>query len=207
MRFLCLGVLLLGSVTAFGVINDIPVGGGFKTIKENSILKPYKTTESYVYAKGAIFERWVFNPWVKLDKTENGVSVALLPSEQDQGYVSLEATASVASLEDDKKYTVEAEIAYDCKTPAVRKGELPLNCRQEYVVRCYGYQNGNWSAIIDKNVRLEESKSPGIFKVSGIEIDKERCASGVSLVLKGHLDKGVEQFVFKEMKLGFQVIK
>ena len=194
-------LLLLGQ-SSLAVIKDIPIGS-MKAIRETGVQVPYKETATYNYSKGNVFDRWVYNPWVKLSTDQVGQKAIFSSTSHDRGYLSLEAVADTSHLQSGQAYSISAEIDYSCALAKESEKGLP-KCRQDFVVRCYGYVDGQWSILLDVKRSLGKSDPQGTFKISGIKFDRKKCNSGISLVLKGHLNTGVQNFVFKEMKVGFK---
>ena len=200
-RFLGLLSACLVSSPILASLDSIPIGTGLRTVKEESIKAPYKETENYTYAKGVVFNRWVYNPWVKVQDDSNGQLASLQGEEKETGYVSAEISASTHNLDSAKTYTLKAQVSFDCeKNPAVSLSETCIN---EFVVRCYGFVNGSWTRTLDETRIQKVSDTSGVFEITDIPVTREQCAESIHMTLKSHINKGVKGYLFKNLKVGF----
>ena len=182
----------------------IPVGAEPVVVMEQSIEEPHKTTEHYSYAKGEVFNRWVFNPWMKMEVTPEGQKATINDVAKTSGYLSAELNASTEQMAPGKTYSLLSEISIACPEKTTQNTQDDRLCVEEYVVRCYGYVAGEWTMKVNERRKLAQIPDDGLFKVSDVELDRERCDSYVNIIFKSNVFAKADHHLFKSLKLRFE---
>ena len=202
-RLTFLALCFFSITKAYAAIDRFPIGTGLLSIKEKGIQAPYKETENYNYAKGIVYNRWVYSPWLRVSKVENGQKAASEDLTKDSSYLSAEITASTSNLEPHKTYTLQAEALFDCPLSS-GEGEKETGCVSAFVVRCYGYVNSVWTRILDETRdNIVSGSGEKSVLASGVLVTKEKCPDDIGVTFKTRLKKNAQHFLFKELKVGF----
>lgn len=192
------GGMMLAAGESFAASQDLPLDE-LRSIKESGIAEPYKETETYKYAKGEVFDRWVFNPWVELGTDDLGPK-ASLRGDAELGFVSSEIRLPTDHLARKQDFYLVSE--WDVACGDQLGGGFQDNdsgCVMEVVVRCYGYKEDQWQKTFDES-RMVAATSP--ILVEDILFNREQCADEIYLSLKTHLRVKSVAMQLKGLKVG-----